>query len=710
MTDYFSKMPWFLKEYIFSRNWTDFTEAQKRAFDVLFEGNNHLLLSAGTSSGKTEAAMFPVITSLYNRPVDGIGALYISPLKALIDDQNERLTEILNQSGLTVSAWHGDVGSSKKAKIRENPQGILQITPESLQAIIVNHHESIDKMFSNLRYVVIDEVHTFMNSTRGLQLLCILKQISLMTGCNPIRIGLSATMSDMKPAERWLCADTDRVVKTISVGTRSNYTIQVHYHDIPSPEDLDRRGKAVFRYYQSLFRETDHYNCIVFVNSRLGAEKATNSLKKISKQYGSNKDIDIHHGSISQELRKNAEKRMKHGGFRSTTVATTTLELGIDVGDLDRIVQIDPPYSCSSFVQRMGRSGRRNGRPFMSLFCTNDEEKPYDHPLGFSINLIKAIALVELYSKEGWVEPISHNSMPFGLLFQQTLSFINTQCNMSLSRICKELVQLYPFSNITESDYKLLLNKMIEDKMIGEIDHSAYVERKGGRIVCDHDFYATFTDDNDYEVKCGDNLIGYLSKCPCVGDVILLGGSAWKVSCVDEAGVHVESTAFEGITKWSSGLPDVHTKIMQMMLEVLTTDDDYDYIDPESKIELDNARSIIKHNRYDEIFVQIADSQIRICPWLGTVQYDSLLRLLKRLDDVKVVGTLPPFIITVSTNQSITKLKESINCAKNTIDPMDMVYETDVLCRDKYDSFVPKELLKKAFSMNRIDLSFDLGS
>lgn len=709
MTDFFQRLPQFLKEYIYSRHWTDFTEAQKESFEVLFDHDDHLLLSAGTSSGKTEAALFPVISSLYTEPADGIGALYIGPLKALINDQNDRLSEMLRQSGLTVSSWHGDISSAKKAKIRENPHGILQITPESLQALIINHPESLEPMFEDLRFVVIDEVHTFMNSTRGLQLLCELKMISEITGCNPRRVGLSATMSDMEPAERWLGADTGRDVKTVTIQNASNYTVQIHYHHFPEADsDPEPRKMAIGRYYEDLFRETDMYNCIVFANSRLGAENTTNSLRKISARKGSQKNIDIHHGSISQELRHNAESRMKNGGFRNTTVATTTLELGIDVGDLDRIVQIDPPYSCSSFVQRMGRSGRRTGRPYMSILCTDDEDKFYDHPMAFPVNLIKAIALVELYRGERWVEPIKHSRKPFGLLFQQILAYVHARPNTRMTDLKKNVGGMYAFREIEPSEFDELVRSMFEKNQLGDLDGSLYVETKGGKIVCSHDFYATFSDDNDYEVKCGDKRIGFLSKCPKAGDSILLAGTAWVVQKAEGREIQVESASNDAITKWGSGIPDIHTRVMRKMRDVLASDDDYSYLDEHARSALCESRRSAEESGALGTFKQESENRIRITPWLGSIQFDSLVRLLKADADIKILSTCPPFSITVQTELSISELKRRILEYADVTDSQSLLEPYDQIYRDKFDGNVPADLLRKTFALDRIDLNFDL--
>ena len=231
MTDYYNILPLFLREYIYNKGWTEFRQVQSDAFKVLFESDDHLLLSAGTSSGKTEAALFPVITFINNDPPKGIGALYVSPLKALVDDQFERMEEILEKSDITVRSYHGDIVQNKKNLAIKDPKGILQITPESLQALIINHPNDLKKMFNDLRFVVIDEAHAFMNSDRGLQLLCELEIIEKISGCNPRRIGLSATLADMSPAMEWLKGNSSRNVSLVDCKSNVAPDIQISYHE-----------------------------------------------------------------------------------------------------------------------------------------------------------------------------------------------------------------------------------------------------------------------------------------------------------------------------------------------------------------------------------------------------------------------------------------------------------------------------------------------
>jgi len=216
--DAFKRLAPFIQEYIYTHGWTELRSVQIEACRVIFETDAHLLLAAGTASGKTEAAFLPVITLLYEQPVSTIGVLYIGPIKALINDQFERLNDLLKEADIPVCSWHGDVTRSRKEIFLKDPRGVLQITPESLESLLINKNETeLTRLFNDLRFIIIDEIHAFMGSDRGTQILCQLARLSKYVKHPPRRIGLSATLGDYSSAEDWLRCETDRPVITPEV-------------------------------------------------------------------------------------------------------------------------------------------------------------------------------------------------------------------------------------------------------------------------------------------------------------------------------------------------------------------------------------------------------------------------------------------------------------------------------------------------------------
>ena len=231
----FEKYSPFIRDYIYSRNWDSLREVQIGAAEVLFSTENNLLLTSSTASGKTEAAFFPIISRLYDDPPQTFGALYIAPLKSLINDQFSRLDELLDMSGIPVFHWHGDVAMSHKNKALRDPKGILQITPESLESMLMNRNNDIVRLFGDLRYVVLDEIHTLTGTDRGNQIICQLCRISRLIGRDPVRVGLSATIGDTDIAAKWLGAGSERGVSVVGMKeTRTSWRLGMEHFYIQS--------------------------------------------------------------------------------------------------------------------------------------------------------------------------------------------------------------------------------------------------------------------------------------------------------------------------------------------------------------------------------------------------------------------------------------------------------------------------------------------
>ena len=711
MTGIVDELPLFLRNYIYDSGWTSLRRIQEQSLDVAFNTDANILISAGTSGGKTEAAFFPVIATIYREKPKGIGAIYVSPLKALIDDQNERLGRILRDSEIRVTGWHGDADSRKKALVRDNPSGILQITPESLQGLILFHAEDVVRMFCDLKYIVIDEVHAFLGSTRGLQLLCVISSMMRIAGCQPRIIGLSATLSDMKSAANWISSVNNLSTAVIKDSSNVSHTIEVHYSHFPAPDDPSR-GAAVEAYYRRLYEETNPYNCIVFANSRLKAEKTSRSLSGYSEYMGSPKRIAIHHGSISRELRKDSESKLKSSDFKTTLVATTTMELGIDVGDVERVIQLDPPFASSSFVQRMGRSGRRTGHPVMILFCSDEEGNSYDTPLGISLSLIQSLALINLYEREHWVEPITHSELPYGLLFQQIMTTASVFDSVGPERMAEYMHGLYPFRNIPVEDCRILISDMIAHGYLHVVpdDGSLVVGDAGERLMDPRRILAVFEDDNDYPVMFGDKTIGYLPKRPAVGGKVLLGGRAWIVKGMERNTVIAEPYGSEAVTRWSSGIPNIHTRIIREMRDILLGDQSFDCLDSDASHRLQSDRQTLREVLTDDTMFVVEDDKLVIYPWLGSIQFDTLLRILRRLDEVTVFDVVPMFRIKLFTKLSKNVLYDRIENYRKSVDPMDLIEKDDNFVIDKFDRYVPESLLRKRFVSERIDTDFTLTS
>ena len=701
MSDY-SDLPWFLKEYIHENRWDSFRDVQTEAFEAFRDNDDHIIISSATSSGKTEAALFPIISSLYNEPAEGIGALYIGPLKALIDDQFERILPMIEKSDIKVTGWHGDISASMKNKLISDPGGILQITPESLQNIIVNHGDSLKRMFSSLRFVVIDEIHSFIPSSRGAQILCCLETIERICGCSPRRIGLSATISDLDSAKDWLSANTGRNVKIIGDSGKRAANIRIIYNRFPTPFEDDPliRKREITRYYRELFDMVKGHDSLIFTNSRLSAEKTSRSLKIVAEKEGLENIVSVHHGSISKEFRKTAEERMKDPFRKTVTVATSSLELGIDVGAMEKIVQIDPPLTCMSMLQRMGRSGRRGGDQDITIICNDDMEKPWSEVFGVSTNLIKSIAITELV-KEGWSEPLRDDPLPYGLLFHQTLEHMASGVGCRYSELRDTVLSMYPFRNIEESEYKTLLRHMVSLEIIERMsDGTLLIGKKGERIVFSHDFCSVFDVRPEIAIYIDGRHLGSIQEVPDVGENIQLAGRMWQVISVskDSTRADVKPSDEGTCSPWKSDVPPVDNMVMRKMYDVLSSEDDYDYIDDNAKECLAHSRSAFRRSSMDHLFT-LTENSLRICPWTGSNAFETFRRIVIRANEGRAYAFMPYYIEAYGKKPGNVK-RAVEDCNRTRLSSL--ISDDDDICRGKFDEYLPRELLIRTFVANRL--------
>lgn len=700
----FSELPMFLKEYIHENRWDSFRDIQVRTFAAFRENDNHIIISSTTSSGKTEAALFPVIASMYNDPPKGIGAMYIGPLKALIDDQFERMIPMLEKSDIRVTGWHGDINSGVKKRLLKDPEGILQITPESLQNIIISHRDSLKVLFGGLRFVIIDEIHSFIPSPRGSQILCCLETIENVCGCTPRRIGLSATIGDKDSARRWISANTGRGTTVIDDSGARDFDIDVRYSSfpVPSEEDPDCRKRALTTYYKDMFESVKGKDCLIFANSRLSAERTARSLDIVASKYGSMNMVSVHHGSISKEFRKDAEERMKDRYRRTVTVATSSLELGIDVGSTEKIIQVDPPLSCMSLIQRMGRSGRRGGRQDMTILCNDDAKRPWTDVMGVSANLIKTIALTEL-AKVGWTEPLREERLPYGLLFHQTLEYMASGTGCRFSDLRNDVLTMYPFREISDDEYKMLLRHMVATGILERMDDGTLLIGKNGeRLVFGHDFCSVFDVRPEIDVFIDGRPLGSIQETPEVGECIQLAGRVWEVIAVSKDGTRADVRPSEAgsCSPWKSDVPDIDDVVMNKMYEILSSDIEYDYLDDSGRVCLERSRMAFRSSGMDHLLT-VTDWGIRVCPWTGTKGFDTVRRLIISKGLGRVYARMP-YHIDVYTDRPGT-VEKVINSSLNGIKTDKLILPDENICRGKFDMYLPRELLVRNFTANRLD-------
>lgn len=712
----FGRLAPFIQEYMYRKQWDELREAQIEAVRVLLDTPNHLLIASGTASGKTEAAFFPALTELYDRPSTSVGILYIGPLKALINDQFERIKELLREGEVPVWHWHGDVAQAEKTKLMQRPCGVLQITPESLEGLLMNRPNAIPALFHDLRYIMIDEVHAFMGADRGIQVQSQLSRLERMASCTPRRIGLSATLSDYDTAAHWLSGGSRQSVEVVSPPGGRKLKLSVEHFSFPDARDereAEHLELAKQNYYSFIYDHTHLKKALVFTNSRSDAELTTLELRRIAAKRQERDVFHVHHGSISAMLREETEAALRTGPGPAVAAATVTLELGIDLGELERVLQLGAPYSCSSFVQRLGRSGRRGDAASEMMFlCAEEEDEEAQLPARMPWMLLRAIAVIELYIRERWVEPPSLRQKPVGVLYHQTMSTLKSIGEAEPAELAQAVLTLPAFRGIEPEEYRKLLQYLLATDHIQQTEEGSLIIGLGGeKIVNNFRFYAVFKDDEEHAVYNGSEEIGSITTVPPPGYCFTLAGKLWKVEEVDSKhkAVYVKSSRGKVDTLWVGGGGDIHTRVLQKMRQVLEEHTLYPYLAPGAVNRLERARRLARESGLlSSPVIPAGGDSLYILPWVGSKQFRTLERLLKNNlygpMGLRQVVPMEPYYMVVSGRAEAEELLSAIHAELAGMEDAEALLGAgEAPYLGKYDDFVPPELVRRAFAVDGMD-------
>ncbi|MBR3314841.1 MAG: DEAD/DEAH box helicase [Atopobiaceae bacterium] len=763
MSDVFSRFAPFVQDFIYAHDWESLRGIQVAAAEAIFDTDEHVLLTSSTASGKTEAAFFPILTLFDEDPPATVGAIYVGPLKALINDQFYRLTDLCLEADIPVWHWHGDVSASHKARLMMKPRGILQITPESLEAMLLHRHSAIPRLFGDLRFVVIDEVHSLLRGDRGGQTLCLLERLSRMAGCNPRRIGLSATIGDPEATGALLAQGTGRttvVPRVAAAGQTWRISMEHFYtygrqasetsrgdthvdaiveavddHALPAPVPLgsepsptpalqspdpmedDATDDAPLNADPGIgyiYEHTQGRKCLVFTNSREDCEAVTTTLRSYCEANGEPDRFLIHHGNLSASFRETAEELMRDEDLALTTCTTATLELGIDIGRLERAFQIDAPFTVSAFLQRMGRTGRRGAPPEMWFVMREDPPEPramVSETMPWK--LLQGIALVQLYLEERWVEPPRLDRLPYSLLYHQTMATLASGGEMSPAALAGRVLSLAYFHRVDADDYRVLLRHLLE---IGHIEQTEtgglIVGLAGERVTNNFRFYGVFVESEEYTVRSESQELGTVVQPPPVGEKLAIAGHVWIVEEIDHKRRLVYCTQVRGkVPAYFGECPgDINTRVLERMRQVLVEARDYPYLRDNARARLAHARTVAMNAGIGrEPLINLGGDMWALFPWLGTYAFLALERLIKlRLPKdlgVKGVDVSRPYFIQFRMRASAEDFMDALQtAAAEEFDPLELVYPAEVPVFDKYDEFVPEELVRKGFAYGVLDI------
>lgn len=759
----FDRFAPFVQDFIYDHGWDDLRSIQVAAAEAIFDTDNHVLLTASTASGKTEAAFFPILTEFWENQPHSVGALYIAPLKALINDQFGRLNDLCAEADIPVWRWHGDVAQSQKRKLLSHPSGILQITPESLEALLMHKHAQVPRLFCDLRYVVIDEVHSLLRGDRGGQTLCLIERLSRMAGIDPRRIGLSATIGDPERTGAFLAAGTNRgcIIPRFEE-PRHVWRVSMEHFYITGPQATERArmradgtqeadviaiessselpsaslekdtvsippvdAQTLMRRTDAapvdadpgigyIFERTRGHKCLVFVNSREEAEAVCTMLRSYCEANHEPDRFLIHHGNLSSAIRESAEDVMRDDERLDTTVTTATLELGIDIGRLERAFQIDAPFTVSSFLQRMGRTGRRGAPPEMHFVIREEQPEPRTTmPETIPWKLLQGIALVELYREEKWVEPPRLDRLPYSLLYHQTMATLASCGELSPAELAGRVLTLSYFHRVSVEDFQVLLRHLIETDHIQQTEGGGLIVGLAGeRRTNSFKFYAVFQENEEFTVRSESTELGTIVNPPPPGERIAIAGACWVVEEVDWKRHLVYATQVKGRVPAYFGdcAGDIHTHILERMRRVLTEHATYPYLLPNARARLMQARWTAEASGAGtEPLINLGGETWVLFPWLGSYAFLALERLLKikcahELCLKGLDSSRPYFIqfrMTADANTFFQVLEDE---ASKDFSPLELVYPGEVPYFDKYDEFLPESLVRKGFAEGVLDI------
>ncbi|GJE19551.1 DEAD/DEAH box helicase [Methylobacterium marchantiae] len=734
-----------VRRWIWQQGWSELRDVQEQAIPAILAGGD-VILAARTAAGKTEAAFLPLLSRILpkldgGRP--GFTVLYVSPLKALINDQFRRLESLLEACDLPLHRWHGDVSAEAKRKARERPQGVVLITPESLEATLVRRGADAGRLFGSLDAVVIDELHAFIGTERGRQLQSILSRIEAGTGRDRIdRIGLSATLGDMHLAREALRpGDATSVELVESTEGGADLLLQIRGYERPSRPETPQgllpppssagpvadRSKislmsvreadadpgpsiAVEAVARHLFEVLRGRRNLLFAGSRQNVEVYTDRLRLLSEEARLPNEFFAHHGNLARAEREAVETRLREDGRPTTAVATTTLELGIDIGDVESVAQIGPGWSVSSLRQRLGRSGRRKGKPsILRVYVPEIAFGPTLHPADrLRLNLMQAVAMVELLLRR-WCEPPRVEGLHLSTLIHQTLALIAQTGGLRPDTAWQVLCQRGPFRNIDRASFVKVLRAIARpEAALIEMspDGLLMLGRVGERLVAGYEFYAVFQTPEEYRVVVvGGKPLGTmpLNATLAPGQTIIFNGRRWRLETIDARAkvLLVRPTTAALPPRFGGEGAGVHDEVVAVMRQCLAGTHTPTFLDPGARALLEQARGAFQGYGLDGTSIVTVGRDCLIFPWVGGPKLETLaLALLMRHFQAS-----PTWHMIEVKDCSAENLRAVLSEMASSPPPdgEELALAATKQLREKYDQYLTEPLLAKVVAVERLE-------
>lgn len=696
-----------VQRWVWAQKWNALRDIQERAIEPILSAGCDVIISASTAAGKTEAAFLPACSRVVELSQNGIGILYISPLKALINDQYRRLQGLCDILGMPVTPWHGDVLRSVKDRQRKDPRGILLITPESLESLLLNQAGWCTEAFEGLSYIIVDEFHAFLGTERGCQLLSLMRRMEFLLHRTVPRIALSATLGEMQQVAHYLRPNKELPCSIIeSSSSRSDLKIQLRGYLTPASndEELPSAFDVITDDLYAILRGKSH---LVFANSRGRTEEIAADLSDRCERDGVPNEFFPHHGSLSKEIRESLEARLQEEKFPTTAICTMTLELGIDIGSVDSIAQVTAPHSVASLRQRLGRSGRRGEAAVLRLFIPEDEITAKSHLLDrLRLETIQCIAMINLLLKK-WYEPAPENQYHLSTLVQQTLSVIGQYGGVRANQLWSLLCDTGPFSLVDRPLYAMFLSALGEQELITQTqDGQLILGHRGEKLVEHYTFYTAFNTPEEYRLECDGRVLGTvpIDKPLVIGQLVIFAGKRWEVLHVNAEKKLITLKRATGgrPPKFGGNGQMVHDIVRQEMLRVYQRREAPIYLDKPAKLIFDEGIECFHTLGLDKIEVLQMGNTVHILPWLGDRIINSITVLLRREG---LAADCFGGVIDIR-NSSIESFHQAVATILRGVKPIPAELANDVsdTIIEKHDPVLPKEMRDLGYGARFFDV------
>ncbi len=722
ITSAFSLLNPALQEQLYRMRWTELRPIQVDAIHKILQSEKHLIITAMTAGGKTEAAFLPLLSSIVDDCHSGLRALYVGPLKALINDQFRRLEDLCERSGIPVHKWHGDVTKSAKTDLLSKPSGVLLITPESIESLFVNHSTSLPALFARLSYCVIDEAHAFMGTERGAHMKSLISRLSKFSTNNVRVIGLSATLGDIESAKAWLRPrDSQDVAIIEGEGEKSvRYLIKGYIRSlsaVQAKDDSVAEALAVdgidvtpddIRLTDDVIKTFYGKTALIFANSRARLEFYADLTKRVLERRRIPGEFRIHHGSLSKSEREDTEEALR-SDVPTPTFCSGTLELGIDVGNVSRVGQIGCPWSVSSLTQRLGRSGRReNEAPEMWVYIQEDEPSEKSRLVDRLFpELLQSVAMTEMMLNK-WCEPPNVSRVHLSTLVQQTLSIIAERGGASAQVLFRDLIDQGAFFNVTKEEFVATLKSLGAADLIEQTpERELILGLQGERIVRSFDFYSAFESREEMQVIHKGHRIGSVTASPSIGadTYLILAGQRWKIIEVDadRKEILVEPSKGGKLPYFAGSLgAEIHPYIRSKMKDILCADTYPEYLDSKAKEMLRQSRQVALNSEITtNAFVSDGPDLIWFT-WTGSRINRALALLGKHFIGLDVMDAGIALEFTKADTVSVASGYRSLLAYPPSA--MDVASKVTSKTHGKYDRYLHEDLLNSLFSRNCLDL------